>query len=616
MKHFVEKTRLEHRVEQYSKDYSFSKDKSSKPVFLNEILSSDLNSKGLSNTFFNPKTPQDNPISIFSPTLEPKPSVLNKKGSGKKALFKTMYSGKNSAKVSERRLSLEPAQKMIRRKSCCCQWCGGISNFEVKHGDILSDLNKFGRQDPQQQKSARERPEKTKVLKKSETIAVGNFNKSKGFERKGPATKDRRGKTMIDMGQPKVRVKGQSMTAVNPATRTSIILEKNERPIKILTRQDKPFGPGECSVSQNLTKALEGSLNLDEELNEESVLVSSDTRKKTLIAARRGSPVTVEHTEKSDLNFSNAGSGDNNITHIKLNPSANSTNTTWSPQSKINAVSVKVVKILKQSTNYIDISPGKLRKQTGPFSILAGNNTLDNTISVQQEYRDDSLSVEKSRDTKILNNISGDSPLKRVEFSPLKNEPTKRPMTSKSISISQSQGNIYEQVLKRVQSKRSRQRSERDKLKTILGMAHVKAVQVYTATQRKDSIVGQRNPTILNRSVFDSNSMMVPHPKFDISKLSFKSFAAKIPKETKETSVRYPEISSHEAKSLIKTKRTAISGGIEVIKGMKRSSSLSALTKVCIVNEGNRPYHLSRARLSEPEIDEKAITKMYLGNNM
>ena len=39
----------------------------------------------------------------------------------------------------------EPKAKIIRRRSCCCQWCGGISDFETKHQDIVNDLEKFGR---------------------------------------------------------------------------------------------------------------------------------------------------------------------------------------------------------------------------------------------------------------------------------------------------------------------------------------------------------------------------------------------------------------------------------------------------------------------------------------
>jgi len=34
---------------------------------------------------------------------------------------------------------------LIRRRSCLCKWCGGISKFETKHQDIVSDLQAYGR---------------------------------------------------------------------------------------------------------------------------------------------------------------------------------------------------------------------------------------------------------------------------------------------------------------------------------------------------------------------------------------------------------------------------------------------------------------------------------------
>jgi len=34
---------------------------------------------------------------------------------------------------------------LIRRRSCLCKWCGGVSKYEMKHQDIVSDLQTLGR---------------------------------------------------------------------------------------------------------------------------------------------------------------------------------------------------------------------------------------------------------------------------------------------------------------------------------------------------------------------------------------------------------------------------------------------------------------------------------------
>ena len=32
--------------------------------------------------------------------------------------------------------------KAMRRRSCCCKWCGGISEFEAKHKDIAGNVER------------------------------------------------------------------------------------------------------------------------------------------------------------------------------------------------------------------------------------------------------------------------------------------------------------------------------------------------------------------------------------------------------------------------------------------------------------------------------------------
>jgi len=50
------------------------------------------------------------------------------------------------AEMSAKQSFFKPEErKFIRRKSCCCQWCGGISTLETKHQDLVTDIESYGR---------------------------------------------------------------------------------------------------------------------------------------------------------------------------------------------------------------------------------------------------------------------------------------------------------------------------------------------------------------------------------------------------------------------------------------------------------------------------------------
>ena len=53
----------------------------------------------------------------------------------------------DNVKIDSSDLLNETDIKIMRRRSCCCKWCGGISEFEMKNQDIISDLQKYGRPD-------------------------------------------------------------------------------------------------------------------------------------------------------------------------------------------------------------------------------------------------------------------------------------------------------------------------------------------------------------------------------------------------------------------------------------------------------------------------------------
>jgi len=40
------------------------------------------------------------------------------------------------------------SKKTIRRKSCHCKWCGGISEKELRNQDIAPELEKFAKSEP------------------------------------------------------------------------------------------------------------------------------------------------------------------------------------------------------------------------------------------------------------------------------------------------------------------------------------------------------------------------------------------------------------------------------------------------------------------------------------
>jgi len=63
-------------------------------------------------------------------------------------------------------------RKFIRRKSCCCQCCGGISSLETKHQDLVTDIESYGRKRLTQVEESQVEPQSESPTRKSGLSAL------------------------------------------------------------------------------------------------------------------------------------------------------------------------------------------------------------------------------------------------------------------------------------------------------------------------------------------------------------------------------------------------------------------------------------------------------------
>jgi len=134
MKQFVYQTILENRQEEIEKSENPFKVTFTKPIFLNN----------------NPFYQKSNPNESNSPRKRPQTPLVN---------FKTKTEGDDEEgseedfapripqmeMLTKQNFNKPEERKFIRRKSCCCQWCGGISSLETKHQDLVTDIESYGR---------------------------------------------------------------------------------------------------------------------------------------------------------------------------------------------------------------------------------------------------------------------------------------------------------------------------------------------------------------------------------------------------------------------------------------------------------------------------------------